>query len=124
MIILPKGYDPAKWQGSFVGTGPFVLKSYTPKQGASVHPQRELLGHRRPSPPAPSSPSTPLRRPAILALTSGTIDVLGQFSVSGGQQLLNGSYNVIKLKSSAHRELSMRYDRRRSPTRGCARRSR
>jgi peptide/nickel transport system substrate-binding protein len=48
--------------------------------------------------------------PSILALTGGTIDVLGQFSVSGGEQLLSGSYNIIKLKSSAHRELSMRCD--------------
>src|SRR6202012_490566 len=48
--------------------------------------------------------------PGILALTAGTIDVLGQFSVSGGEQLLAGGYNVIKLKSSAHRELSMRCD--------------
>jgi peptide/nickel transport system substrate-binding protein len=38
------------------------------------------------------------------------VDVVGQFSVAGGQQLLNGSYNVIRLKSSAHRELSMRTD--------------
>ena len=48
--------------------------------------------------------------PSILALTGGTIDVLGQFSVTGGEALLNGSYNVIKLKSSAHRQLSMRCD--------------
>ena len=48
--------------------------------------------------------------PSILALTGGTIDVLGQFSVTGGEALLNGSYNIIKLKSSAHRELSMRTD--------------
>ncbi|HEY3653026.1 MAG TPA: ABC transporter substrate-binding protein, partial [Streptosporangiaceae bacterium] len=30
MIILPKGYDPAKWQSTFLGTGPFKLGSYTP----------------------------------------------------------------------------------------------
>ena len=47
----------------------------------------------------------------MLALTAGTIDVLGQFSVSGGEQLLAGGYNVIKLKSSAHRELSVRCDK-------------
>jgi peptide/nickel transport system substrate-binding protein len=46
----------------------------------------------------------------VVGLTGGTIDVIGQFSVSGGQALLNGGYNVIKLKSSAHRELSMRND--------------
>jgi peptide/nickel transport system substrate-binding protein len=30
--------------------------------------------------------------------------------VSGAEELLTGSYNIIKLKSSAHRELSMRCD--------------
>src|SRR5690348_262503 len=50
------------------------------------------------------------QNPSIVALTGGSIDVLGQFAVSGGEALLNGSYNVIKLKSSAHRELSMRND--------------
>ena len=35
MIIIPNGYDPGNWQGSFIGTGPFVMKSYTPKVGAS-----------------------------------------------------------------------------------------
>jgi peptide/nickel transport system substrate-binding protein len=48
--------------------------------------------------------------PSVLALTGGTIDVLGQFPVSGGEALLSGGYNVIKLKSSAHRQLSMRND--------------
>jgi peptide/nickel transport system substrate-binding protein len=43
-------------------------------------------------------------------LQSGAIDVIGQFSVSGGEALLAGGYNVIKLRSSAHRELSMRCD--------------
>ena len=37
--------------------------------------------------------------------------MVGQFSVSGGQELLTGSYNIIKLKSSAHRQLSMRNDK-------------
>src|SRR5208282_725051 len=30
MIILPNNYDPGSWQSSFIGTGPFVLSSYTP----------------------------------------------------------------------------------------------
>ena len=45
MIILPKGYDPAKWESTFIGTGPFKLGSYTPKSGRHVHPQRGVLGH-------------------------------------------------------------------------------
>ena len=37
--------------------------------------------------------------------------MLGQFAVTGAQELLTGSYNIIKLKSSAHRQLSMRCDK-------------
>ena len=111
MIIIPKGYDPAKWQGSFIGTGPFVLKSYTPKQGASFTRNEQYWGPRA-LPAATEFTFYDTQTPQILALTSGTLDVLGQFSVSGAQQLLapDAPYNIIKLRSSAHRELSMRCD--------------
>src|SRR6202522_4725504 len=36
MIILPAGYHPAKWQSTFIGTGPFVLGSYTATSGATI----------------------------------------------------------------------------------------
>jgi peptide/nickel transport system substrate-binding protein len=109
MIILPNGYNPANWEKSFIGTGPFVKKSYTPKVGASFTRNESYWGTKAlPSQTQFTFYDTPAA--SILALTGGTIDVLGQFSVSGGQALLNGSYNVIKLKSSAHRELSMRCD--------------
>jgi peptide/nickel transport system substrate-binding protein len=109
MIILPKGYDPAKWQSSFIGTGPFVLGSYTPKSGATFTRNEQYWG-KKALPSQTQFTFYDTQNPSILALTGGTIDVVGQFSVSGGQALLNGSYNVIKLKSSAHRELSMRCD--------------
>jgi peptide/nickel transport system substrate-binding protein len=109
MIVLPNGYDPGKWQGSFIGTGPFVLKSYTPKVGASFTRNPSYWG-KKALPSATEFTFYDTQTPSILALTSGSIDVVGQFSVTGGEQLLNGSYNVIKLKSSAHRELSMRTD--------------
>jgi peptide/nickel transport system substrate-binding protein len=109
MIIIPKGYDPAKWESSFVGTGPFKLGTYTPKSGATFTRNENYWGTKAlPSQTVFTFYDT--QNPSILALTGGNIDVLGQFSVSGGQALLNGSYNVIKLKSSAHRELSMRCD--------------
>ena len=109
MIIIPNGYNPASWQSSFIGTGPFVLGSYTPKVGATFTRNESYWGTKAlPSQTQFTFYDTPSA--SILALTGGTIDVLGQFSVSGGEALLNGSYNVIKLKSSAHRELSMRND--------------
>src|SRR5580698_69738 len=109
MIILPKGYDPAKWESTFVGTGPFKLGSYTPKSGATFTRNESYWGTKAlPSQTVFTFYDT--QNPSILALTSGSIDVIGQFSVTGAQELLTGSYNIIKLKSSAHRELSMRCD--------------
>jgi peptide/nickel transport system substrate-binding protein len=109
MIILPNNYDPAKWESTFIGTGPFKLKSYTQKQGASFVRNEDYWGTKA-IPAATQFTFYDTDTPAILALTSGTLDVVGQFSVSGGEALLNGQYNVVKLKSSAHRELSMRCD--------------
>jgi peptide/nickel transport system substrate-binding protein len=109
MIIIPNNYDPAKWQSTFVGTGPFKLGSNTPKVGATFTRNESYWGTKAlPSQTQFTFYDTPAA--SVLALTGGTIDVLGQFAVSGGEALLNGSYNVIKLKTSAHRELSMRCD--------------
>jgi peptide/nickel transport system substrate-binding protein len=109
VIIIPNNYDPAKWQSSFIGTGPFVLGSYTPKSGATFTRNASYWGTKA-LPSQTQFTFYDTQNPAILALTGGTIDVVGQFSVSGAQELLTGSYNIIKLKSSAHRELSMRCD--------------
>ena len=109
MIIIPNNYDPTKWQSTFLGTGPFVLKSYTAKQGASFVRNKKYWG----SPAKPAATEFTFYQtetPMTLALTGGSIDVVGQFSVAGSPQLLNGSYTVSRLKSSAHRELSMRND--------------
>jgi peptide/nickel transport system substrate-binding protein len=110
MIILPKGYDPAKWESTFLGTGPFKFGSYTPKSGATFTRNESYWGKKAlPSQTVFTFYDT--QNPEILALTGGTIDVVGQFAVAGAQELLTGSYNIIKLKSSAHRQLSMRNDK-------------
>jgi peptide/nickel transport system substrate-binding protein len=110
MIIIPKGYNPASWQSSFVGTGPFTLGSYTPKSGATFTRNASYWGMKA-LPSQTQFTFYDTQDSGVVGLTGGTIDVIGQFSVSGGQALLNNSsYNVIKLKSSAHRQLSMRND--------------
>jgi peptide/nickel transport system substrate-binding protein len=111
MIILPDGYDPADWQSSFIGTGPFVLKSYTPTVGASFIRNEQYWGPKA-LPAATEFTFYDTQSPQILALSSGAIDVIGQFSVSGGEELLapGAPYNIIRLRSSAHAELSMRCD--------------
>ena len=110
MIILPKGYDPAKWESTFLGTGPFKLGSYTPKSGATFTRNEAYWGTKA-LPSQTQFTFYDTQNPSILALTGGTIDVVGQFAVSGAEELLTGSYNIIKLKSSAHRQLSMRNDK-------------
>ena len=109
MIILPKGYDPAKWQSTFLGTGPFKLGSYTPKSGATFTRNEAYWGTKA-LPSQTQFTFYDTQNPMVLGLTGGTIDVVGQFAVSGAEELLTGSYNIIKLKSSAHRQLSMRND--------------
>ena len=95
MIILPNNYDPTQWQSSFIGTGPFVLSSYTAKQGATFTRNESYWGTKAlPSQTVWTFYDT--QAPSILALTSGSIDVVGQFSVTGGEALLGGdTYNVI-----------------------------
>ncbi len=107
-IIIPNNTAPTSWQSTLIGTGPFVLGSYTPKVGATFTRNNSYWGTKA-LPSQTQFTFYDTQPPSILALTGGTIDV-GQFSVTGGEALLNGSYNIIKLKSSAHRELSMRND--------------
>jgi peptide/nickel transport system substrate-binding protein len=109
-IVVPKGTDFAKWQSTFIGTGPFKLKSYTQNVGASFVANPTYWGG------APHLDSTAFtfytaQQPQILALQGSQVDVIVQFVVQGAQSLLNNSsYNIIKLKSANHRELSMRND--------------
>jgi peptide/nickel transport system substrate-binding protein len=87
-----------------------VFKSYTQNQGASFIRNEKYWG-KKALPAATEFTFYAQETPLVLALTGGTIDVVGQFSVAGGPQLLNGNYNVSKLRSSSHRELSMRTDK-------------
>jgi peptide/nickel transport system substrate-binding protein len=109
MIIVPNGYDFSKWQSSFIGTGPFIKTSYTPNVGATFVRNPSYWGNK--ALPAKTEFSFYSEEaPMTAALESGSIDVVGQFSVSGSPQLLTGGYNVINLKASTHRELAMRND--------------
>ncbi len=110
MIIIPNGYDHRKWHSTFIGTGPFKLKSYTPMVGASFVRSPDYWGSHA-LPDATEIKFYATVAPQVLALQGGEVDVVTQFAVQGGQSLLNNSsFNVISLHSSAHRELSMRTD--------------
>jgi peptide/nickel transport system substrate-binding protein len=110
-IIVPKGTDYAKWGTTMIGTGAFKLQKLTPNQSASFVANTTYWGG------APNLDSTaftfyPSQQPQLLALQGGDVDVVVQFVPTGAQAILSnaGQYNIIKLKSSNHRELSMRND--------------
>ena len=77
VIIIPKGYNPASWQSSLIGTGPFVLGSYTPKSGATFTRNESYWGTKA----LPSQTQFTFygtQAASVLALTGGTIDVVGR----------------------------------------------
>ncbi|HEX5194953.1 MAG TPA: ABC transporter substrate-binding protein [Solirubrobacteraceae bacterium] len=110
-IIVPKGTDFANWGKTMIGTGPFKFKSYAANQGAQFVANPSYWGG---APHLDGSSFTfyGSQQPQILALQGGTVDTIVQFVPSGAQAILSnaGQYSIIKLKSSNHRELSMRCD--------------
>jgi peptide/nickel transport system substrate-binding protein len=109
MIIVPNGYDYANYQREFVGTGHFKMKSYNPTSGAVFVRNPHYWG----KPALPEQVQFAFyadEPPMTAALEADAIDCMDQFSVATSPQLLSGAYNVISLKSAAHRELSMRND--------------
>jgi peptide/nickel transport system substrate-binding protein len=109
-IIVPAGTDFSKWQKTFVGTGAFKLGSYTQSVGATFVPNPSYWGTKALL-SGTSFKFYASQQPMILALQGGDVDVIAQFVPAGATSLLsNSSYNIIKLKSANHRELSMRND--------------
>jgi peptide/nickel transport system substrate-binding protein len=109
MVIVPNGYDYANYQKEFVGTGHFKMSSYTAEVGATYVPNPYYWGTAA-LPSQVQWTFYPSETPMAAALEANSIDCLDQFTVATSPQLLNGSYNIINLKSSLHRELSMRTD--------------
>jgi len=109
MIIVPNNYDFANYQKEFVGTGHFKMSSYTPNVGATYVRNPYYWG-KAALPAEVQWTFYETETPMVAALEANQIDTLDQFTVATSPQLLNGNYNLINLKSSLHRELSMRTD--------------
>ena len=111
MIIVPKGFDYARYQKSWIGTGAFVNTGYSPGVGATF--ARNPHYWRKPAlPKEVRFTFYSGEAPMTAALEGGAIDCNDGFSVTTSPQLLRGGYNVIALKASSHRALSMRNDLR------------
>jgi peptide/nickel transport system substrate-binding protein len=112
-IIVPKDFT-GKWEKTFPGTGPWKLDRYTPNSGVSYVKNADYWDKSR----VPKLDSQQVKfyskeQAQILALQSGDVDVLVHFSPTGGKALLNDpNITVIELRSSVHREVHMRNDKK------------
>jgi peptide/nickel transport system substrate-binding protein len=112
-IILKNGSDPKQWQKTFPGTGPFKLEKYTTQVGASFVRNDDYWDKANLAlPDRVEFTFYEDEPPQIQALQGGTVDCVGQISVSGGRALLTDpAYTIIDVPSTAHRQVHMRNDK-------------
>jgi len=113
VIVIPDGFDPATWEKSFMGTGPWVLDTHTPQQGVTYTKNSNYWDTQR----QPLADTSELRfyaedQARILAIQGGEVDILSQFQiVAGGEALLNDPNIVVtEVQASQHRQIHMRTD--------------
>jgi peptide/nickel transport system substrate-binding protein len=111
-IILPADFDPAEWESSFLGTGPWVLEGYTPEVEATYTKNPDYWDAAR----QPLADRNVLKffadeQAAVLAIQGDQVDIISHFSVSGGQALIdNPDVLVIETRAATHRQVHMRTD--------------
>lgn len=110
-IILPKDYE-GDWERTFIGTGPWKLGEYRPGVGVTFLPNEQYWDPaRRPLAEKCEFTFFTNEQSLILGFQGNQVDVVVQFSVSGGKALLTDPTVVTtELKSSAHRQCHMRCD--------------
>jgi peptide/nickel transport system substrate-binding protein len=111
LIILPKTFT-GDWEADFIGTGPWVLETYTPEVGATYAKNANYWDTTR----MPLADTSEVKfyedeQARVLALQGGEVDIVSNFSVAGGGALLEDpSFTVIEIRASQHRKIHMRTD--------------
>jgi peptide/nickel transport system substrate-binding protein len=108
-VILPADYR-GPYERDFMGTGPFRLEAYRPREGATFVRNPDYWGPK----------ALPDRiefkfysdiQPRLLALQSGEVDVLDAVPVVLSPALrANPDLDVLRVRSANHRQLHMRCD--------------
>ena len=116
-IILPAGYKPGTFSKGGIGTGAFILKSLTPKQGATFVANPNYWGKDAKGGALPYLAGAEMKyfndpQSTVLSLQSGGIHIYPQMAYVNARPLLNDpNVNVLKLtQSSEHRTVPMRTD--------------
>lgn len=110
-IILPKDYE-GDWDKTFIGTGPWKLGRYRPGVGVTLLPNEQYWDPaRKPLAEKAEIVFYSSEQGLILGFQGNQVDVVVQFSVSGGKALLTDPTVVTtELQSSAHRQCHLRGD--------------
>jgi peptide/nickel transport system substrate-binding protein len=108
-VVLPANYK-GDYEKTFEGTGPFRLESYTQKVGATFVRNPDYWGEKA-LPDRIEFKFYDDPQPRILALQGGDVDMLDAIPLDVSQVLLNNpDITVLRVASTAHRQLHMRCD--------------
>jgi peptide/nickel transport system substrate-binding protein len=108
-VILPANYR-GNYESDFMGTGPFRLQSYRPRDGATFVRNPDYWG------PKASSDRIEFKfysdiQPRLLALQTGEVDILDAVPVVMSPALrANPDIRIMQVRSANHRQLHMRCD--------------
>jgi peptide/nickel transport system substrate-binding protein len=115
-VILPVGYKKGDFAKGGVGTGPFILKQLTPKQGATFVANPKYWDKDAKGGALPYLSGVQVKyfndpQSTVLALQSGGIDIYPQMAYATARGLFNDpKVRVLELPSSEHRTVAMRTD--------------
>src|SRR5262245_3959258 len=110
-IILPASYS-GNWDKTFIGTGPWKLKSYSVNESVSL----DRNPHYWDSANVPYLDGLDIKfyadeQPSILAFQAGSLNMLSFFSVRTGVALLTDpNTSVLEIQTASHRQVHMRTD--------------
>lgn len=110
-LILPSTYKLGTWQKNPVGTGPFMMTAYTPKQSATFKKNPKYWQSGMPYLDGVQVTFNEQTQAQGLALQAGSVDMMLYTPVQGSQALFTDpNVKVMTAPSTMHRELAMRVD--------------
>jgi peptide/nickel transport system substrate-binding protein len=111
-VVTPASFKQGMLvEKSINGTGPWRMDSYNQATGAKFVRNDDWWGGKTPLDSVEWAFFQDLQ-PQVVAVQSGQADAIVQFSVLGGEGLLNDpNINVIRLQSAAHKQIWMRVDK-------------
>ncbi|MBA2637724.1 MAG: ABC transporter substrate-binding protein [Solirubrobacterales bacterium] len=112
-IIIPRDLDPEDWEKTFMGSAAWKLDNFRQASGVTFLPYANYWDAQG----KPKAERAEIRfyneeQAEVLALQGGEVDVIAQYSVSGGKALLtNPNVRTVEVRASQHRQVHMRTDK-------------